>query len=131
MESEQSVIQLLCNRSATLRHYVRVANETDFTYGRYRVAWKDSVCTRLRIGYKYYWQVGVPASEAERRCRLCGEADSHTLPHYVLHCSALAHSRHGQALSLTDQVIYMFTNNTIAELLLKNKHARNLVSIMR
>ncbi|MPC67056.1 hypothetical protein E2C01_061220 [Portunus trituberculatus] len=49
-----------------------------------RVAWKDSVCTRLRLGCKYYRQIGVVVRNADRQCRLCGQDDSNSLPHYVL-----------------------------------------------
>ena len=56
VEKERIEVQQRCLTSETLTHYVRVANETQFTYGRYRAPWKDHICTRLRLDYKYYWQ---------------------------------------------------------------------------
>lgn len=59
-----------CDRSDTPRHYVGVANEPNYTYGKKGAAWKDSVCTRLKMGYKYLWELGVGVSEAAKQCRL-------------------------------------------------------------
>ena len=116
-----------CCISETLRHYVRVASETNFTYGKHRVSWKDSVCTRLRLGYKYYWQLGVNVSDTARQCRLCDEPNAHTLQHYVLHCPSLSQGRHVQSLSVTEQIIWMFNNNKIAELFSKCEEIKKIV----
>lgn len=110
IENERHQVQQKCITSETLRHYIKVANETNFTYGRYRVPWKDHICTRLRLGYKYYWQLGVEVSEEAKRCRLCGEVNGHSLPHYMLRCPALAHVRHHQLCSVTDQVVHIFNS---------------------
>ena len=129
MNAEKAGIAVHCQSSETLRHYVSVANETNFTYGRHRVTWKDGVCTRLKMVYKYYWQLGVEANETERQCRLCGEPSAHTLQHYVLHCSSLAQYRCDQPLSVTDQIICMFNDGKVMDLLMKHKDIKkNIVN---
>ena len=126
IEKERGEVVAQCHKSETLRHYTRVESETNFTYGKYRVPWKDSVCTRLRMGYKYYWQLGVETSDKDRQCRLCAEPNSHTLHHYVLQCPALSQARHPSLTSVTEQVIYMFNNNKITELLNTCKYIKNI-----
>ncbi|XP_069983766.1 uncharacterized protein [Penaeus vannamei] len=60
-------------KSDTLRHYMHLATNTDFTYGKGNSKWKDSVYMRIRLEYKYYLELGVP----------------HTLTHHILQCSML------------------------------------------
>jgi len=67
--------------SDILRHYMHLAMNTDFTYGRGKTKWKDSVYMRIRFGYKYYWQLGVKTSEQDKECRL---PRAHTLIRYIL-----------------------------------------------
>ena len=80
---EKDKIAAQCDTSETLRHYVRVSQLSDYTYVKHRVAWKDSVCTRLKMGYKYLWELGVEVNEAARQCRLCGEPDAHSPGGYI------------------------------------------------
>ena len=126
VEKERSEIVAQCDKSDTLKHYVRVASETSFTYGKNRLPWKDSVCTRLRMGYKYYWQLGIATSDSDKQCRLCAEPNSHTLHHYVLQCPSLSHCRQPSLTTVTDQVIYMFNSNKLMEVLNNSTNIKNI-----
>lgn len=126
-ENAKSEVLIKAERSGTLRHYIRVVENTTFTYGRFRAAWKDSICTRLRLAYKYYWELGVAVDAPARRCRLCEEQDGHSLSHYVLQCPALAHVRQHGADTVTDQIITMFNNNNITKLLNKCTYIKQIL----
>lgn len=114
---EQALLQVKYNTSFTMQHYIRVAQETNFTYGRYLTKWKDSVCTRLRLGYKYYWQLNPNSGDQEGRCRLCNDPGSHILNHYVLNCSFLSRYRNANITNVTDQIIWMFSYGMIDPML--------------
>ena len=50
IEKERGEVVAQCHKNETLRHYTRVASETNFIYGKYRAPWKDSVCTKAQNG---------------------------------------------------------------------------------
>ena len=56
--------------SDTMAHYVEVASIIPITYGRTRTKWKDTLCTRLRLGYKYYWELGTACTEEDTKCKI-------------------------------------------------------------
>jgi len=72
------------HKSDTMRYYMYILMNTNFTYGRGKNRWTDVVYMRLRFGYKYYWELGVSQTEEESKCRVCGALRSHTLYHYVI-----------------------------------------------
>ncbi|KAG0724124.1 hypothetical protein GWK47_000479 [Chionoecetes opilio] len=75
-------------------HYVRVFHNSDYTYGRHSAA-QDVVAMRLRLGYKYYWEVSnSPAAS----CTLCAKLGGHTLHHYIMDCPCIAKIREIEAL---------------------------------
>ena len=113
--------------STTFQHYVKVLQMTDFTYGRMKNAWGDALCTRLRLGCKYLWQLGVERAGQDVSCRLCQEPRSHTLHHYVIQCPVLDTFRNHDIVDVTDQIIWMFNNNKIEEIINKCKNIRNLI----
>ena len=113
--------------SETLRHYVEVARNTNFSYGRNKSKWQDNVYTRLRLGYKYYWQLGGSDIEYKKECRLCNEPKSHTLQHYVLDCNVLREYRNCNIRNVTEQIIWMCNNNKIDDLIRKNKKIQEIV----
>ena len=107
--------------SATWNHYQDVASNTLFTYGRNRHKWQDSLCTRLRLGFKYYWELGVTCDENDKKCTLCNDPRSHTLKHYLLDCDALSPYRNTNINNVTDQVVWMFEHGKVDEMLRKCK----------
>ena len=104
--------------STTFRRYVRIFNETEFTYGSNHNILSDTVTMRLRLGYKYYWEYGGSAagSDTDRRCRVCGESDAHTLQHYVLLCPHIEQYRNKHIVDLTEQIIWIINNNKVIEI---------------
>ena len=114
--------------SETFHHYARVSETTNFTYGRMLSSWRDSVCTRVRLGYKYMWQLGVERAEDDIRCGLCSEPRSHTLHHYILECSLLSSYRNRHITNVTDQLIWMFNNDKMEEM---TRKCRDVICIIR
>lgn len=121
------MIEFRYRNSETFGHYIQVLHNTDFTYGRSGNAAMDSLCTRLRLGYKYLWQLGVQKADDETCCKFCKEPRSHTLHHYVLQCPQLTHCRNLQINNITDQVIWMLYNKIVEELVKKCKNIRDLL----
>ena len=111
---------LTYERSATFRHYYDIDQETGLVYDK-QGSLQDTVIMRLRLGYRYLWELGCETPDKERECRLCGENDSHTLTHYVLHCSLLTPYRNSNINNVTEQIIWLINNNKIEEILKKYK----------
>ena len=69
---------------------------------------------RLRLGYKYYWEVsggdGVP-------CGLCTSPRGHSLHHYVLECPVLEHFRPEGQFDLPSMVTWFINNNVVSSIL--------------
>ncbi|XP_050725085.1 uncharacterized protein LOC127002873 [Eriocheir sinensis] len=86
-ESVTNQLALRCQDGSPSRiHYAQVSSFCTHTYGRLSASY-DLVVMRLRLGYRYYWEVSgadpVP-------CRLCAGPGGHTLKHYVLQCPAIS-----------------------------------------
>ncbi|KAK4321869.1 hypothetical protein Pmani_007332 [Petrolisthes manimaculis] len=63
--------------STSSRHYVDIIHNSHHTYGRHSDLY-DVTAMRLRLGYKYYWEVsGSPAVS----CTLCHQPRGHSLKH--------------------------------------------------
>ncbi|KAK4312706.1 hypothetical protein Pmani_015891 [Petrolisthes manimaculis] len=63
--------------STSSRHYVDIIHNSHHTYGRHSALY-DVTAMRLRLGYKYYWEVsGSPAVS----CTLCHQPRGHSLKH--------------------------------------------------
>ena len=108
--------------SPTFQHYVLVNQDTGVVYGRKQDSLYDTVIMRLKFGYKYYWELGYQVEAKDRRCRVCNLEDSHTLPHYILHCVPLTKYRNTNILDVTSQIIWMINNGKIGEILLTNRN---------
>ena len=74
--------------SASLQQYLSVTQgapprylEHSLTSRRFQVTY-----SRIRLGYKYLWQFGIPSSDAQKRCHVCFLPEGHTLNHYILRC---------------------------------------------
>lgn len=89
-------------------HYVHVSQDTNVTYGR-KSALYDLVVMRLRLGYKYYWEVSGAPPES---CALCARPGGHTLQHYALECPAIACYR-PQGLSDVPSLVAWFINHNV------------------
>ena len=85
-ESITNQLALRCQEgSPSSIHYAQISSLCSHTYGKLSAAC-DLVVMRLRLGYRYYWEVsGAPPVP----CTLCARPGGHTLQHYVLHCPAI------------------------------------------
>ena len=88
-------------------HYVHV------TYGRKSAA-HDLVAMRLRLGYRYYWEVSGAAAVP---CKLCHSLAGHTLAHYVMECPLLVHFRPQGNWDLPPMISWFFNNDIIPAIL--------------
>ena len=77
--------------SCSIKHYDNYCN-TKHTYGKYkhRTRQCDVVIARIRLGYRYLWQVkdGDPLPKFSN-CRLCESPLKHTLEHYITECEVV------------------------------------------
>ena len=92
---------------------IMMQNST-YTYGTSSAS-HDSIAMRLRLGYKYYWEVsGSPAVP----CKLCDTPRGDTLYHYVILCPHIDKFRPQRQLDLKDMICYFF-NNSILKTIIK------------
>lgn len=113
--------------STSMTHYLAVHYNTDFTYGKHNNKWKESLCTRLRLGYKYYWEIGVACTDQDTACKLCREPGGHTLNHYTLECPSLLQYRNINIHCITDQIIWMFQHGKVREMMNKCKNIKDII----
>ena len=93
--SFQTLYDLRCNarsESCTVRHYDAVCTYI-IPYGQYHSNSRlcDLVTARIRLGYRYLWQIRSGADRTMRSvsCRVCKMPYGHTLEHYILSCKAV------------------------------------------
>ena len=108
-------IRILEEGSASMDHYLFVCENTHITYGKTKSK-IDTLNMRLRLGYNYCWQYiddnGLP-------CKLCGEAFSHTLEHYLLECFELLEFRDVNITSVKELVCFMLNNHVTEKIVQK------------
>ena len=97
--------------SASIQYYNNVALNSNFRYGknggnRYR----ESVIARIRLGYLYNWQVGIPVEDANQKCKVCGEGLGHSLEHYILRCPRIDSFRQRDCNDLHTQAKHLLSN---------------------
>ena len=100
-----------------MSHYIHVALNTNFTYGKHKNKLKDSLYTRLRFGTPFYGELGMSVSDDDKKCKLCYHPMSHTLQHYILQCPVLTPFRNPDIAQFTDQVVWMINNNKLEDAL--------------
>ena len=103
----ENAFKILEEGSASMRHYLYVSQNTHITYGK-NLSKIDTCILILKLGYNYCWQYidgnGIV-------CRLCGEASSHTLEHYMLDCCKLLEFRGRTIDSVTEMACFFLNNN--------------------
>ena len=50
---------------------------------------QQTTFSRLRLQYRYMWEVSGAKVNKQKDCRLCGQAAGHTLNHYIAQCNKL------------------------------------------
>ena len=110
--------QMQMNQSRSVQYYNNVASQTSYKYGRKGVSrHRDLVVARLRLGYLYPWQViGVRQGELYN-CRVCNQAESHTLQHYVMNCPMLQAYRDPEIIDTENQVIHLLSKDLVKMIL--------------
>ena len=104
--------------SVSSQHYKAVLNSTEeYTYGRHS-SQMDLVTMRLRLGYKYYWEV-YRGAESEP-CTLCARPGGHSLQHYVLFCPVIDESRPQGQWNLIELICYFIDNDILSKILKKH-----------
>ena len=111
----EHIENLIREGSYSLRHYLYVTANTNISYGK-SLSKVDTFNMRMRLGYRYCWEYinddGIP-------CRLCGQASSHTLEHYVLECSQLTEYRDVTIVNILDQICHMLNNEVSSKIVKK------------
>ena len=61
-------------------------------YGQHKTLTRpcDVVAARIRLGYRYLWQLQDNPPENHTKCKLCNEPFKHTLEHYIMECPTIA-----------------------------------------
>ena len=83
----------MANPGGSVEHYLRLEH---ITVPRCWSRLCELVKTRIKLGYRYIWEVNddicSPAS-ASSFCHLCGGAKMHSLWHYVMECELVKEFR--------------------------------------
>ena len=107
-------LDLCCHRgSASSLHYVRVSQGCQYTYGRHSAS-QDVVAMRLRLGYKYFWEVSNSPAVC---CMLCTAPRGHTLHHYVMDCPLIAKFRPQGQPDLHTLIGHLLDSATLGDIL--------------
>lgn len=108
-------LNLCCEMgSASSRHFKTIFNNTDYVYGRHSFA-VDLITMRLRLGYKYYWEV-CSGAECEP-CALCARPGGHTLEHYVQYCPAINEYRPQGHWNITELICHFIQKDVLANII--------------
>ena len=110
----ENAVRILEDGSASMNHYLFVSENTHIKYGK-ALSKVDTLNMRIKLGYNYCWQY---IDDNGKPCRLCGEAFSHTLEHYMLECFELIEFRESSITSVPEMVCH-FLNNNITERICK------------
>lgn len=117
-EITSSIRQAEHHISRSAYYYNTVAIQTVFTYGKRGGGRnRETVYARIRLGYYYPWQYGMQVEEEKRKCKVCGERDSHTLEHYILYCNLLRDFRNPELHNICDQAKFLIEHDKITEIL--------------
>ena len=73
---------------------------------------------RLRLGYKYYWEV-YRGAEPEP-CTLCARPGGHSLQHYVQYCPVIDEFRPQGQWNLIELICYFIDNDILFKILKKH-----------
>ena len=94
-------------------YYFQVSDLCSYTYGKHSASY-DLVVMRLRLGYKYYWEV---SGSAPVSCVLCDRPGGHALFHYVMECPLVAHYRPQGEWTLPEMVSWLITEGVLSSIL--------------
>ena len=108
--------------SRSIEYYSKIAKEVSYTYGKKgNSRYKELVNARIRLGYRYTWQVMGANDDNPSHCKVCNESDGHTLYHYIMTCPKLQYYRNSNLSVLEEQVIHILSGGVIDQILKKYK----------
>ena len=109
--------------SRSIEYYTKIAKEITYTYGKKgNCRYKELVNARIRLGYRYSWQVMGANDDNPSHCKICNENDGHTLYHYIMTCHKLQEYRNNDITVLEEQVLHFLSEGVIDQILKKNKN---------
>nr|XP_053627417.1 uncharacterized protein LOC128685005 [Cherax quadricarinatus] len=80
----------------------------------------DVTTARLRLGYKYLWQVKSPPPDVDQtKCKLCQMDYCHTLHHYVLECDQINEFRNNSLRNVQEMAKYFIHSGILQTILEK------------
>ena len=91
---DDAALEVLSLNSLSITHYLAMKN-VKVNYGEHYLNTRqcDIVKTRIKLGYRYLWQVNKPAgllrNVARTKCKICQAPYSHDLRHYIAFCPPL------------------------------------------
>lgn len=73
-------------------HHNDLFCDTPHHYGRHKTLTRhcDIVAARIRLGYRYLWQLQDNPPVSHTKCKLCDEPQKHTVQHYIIECPTIA-----------------------------------------
>ena len=109
--------------SRSIEYYNKVAKEATYTYGKKgNSRYKELVNARIRLGYRYTWQVMGATDDNPSHCKICSENDGHNLHHYIMACPHLQEYRNNGIRVLEEQVLHFLSGGVIDRILKKHKN---------
>ena len=104
--------------SVTVRHYDSYVG-IKHKYGRYKTQTRlcDVVTARIRMGYRYIWQVANNLDSSFSKCKLCEQPNQHRLEHYICECSVISEFR-PEGMHYSDLCTYFIESGILADILL-------------
>ena len=109
--------------SRSIEYYNKIAKEITYTYGKKgNCRYKELVNARIRLGYRYSWQVMGATDDNPSHCKICNENDGHTLHHYIMTCPKLHEYRNNDIRVLEEQVLYLLSEGIIDQILKRYKN---------
>ena len=98
--------------STTLRNYMRVTNGSEPNYVNRGLDTRrqQTSYSRLRLGYRYLWEVSSNRNKTVNNCKLCNCQEGHRLHHYIKECTVTAQFRSNHEQSTFYETLLHFLN---------------------
>ena len=98
--------------STTLRNYMRVTNgsEPNYVSRGLNTRRQQTSYSRLRLGYRYLWEVSSNRNKMVNNCKLCNCQEGHRLHHYIKECTVTAQFRSNHEQSTFYETLLHFLN---------------------
>ena len=104
--------------SYSLSTYIDVTNGIPPVYHTHGLVKRrdQTAYSRIRLGYKYLWEIGVPTTAQNKRCAICHVDGGHCLNHYAGECPYLAEYYNSEAPSNIERLKHILGDNIVARI---------------